>query len=347
MNIARPRQLSVSGLLLILLTGLSQAQTGGDETLAMRQAVELLGTTLEEGLGLNERRGIFSPRAGDIRGRYLPRQGVVLEILTPLQNRGTALDSLDASLGQLGAQLDGLLQQGAIGRPDFEAMRDQMALSMRADEVSAYYRAFLQELASLDISVIERGLASATDTLQSLQAMGHLDVNERERLIQELQSLRSRFATQLQALEGLRQQVRDQAAQSAILPEQSVQETWNQARIGLEQELAQLRIGVMEQMTVLQQAREQAEARREEQAAQALTEFQSRLFTLLCDYAASLRVLPDDEVLNVILTGVGDSLPSGERRDLVFILEKDALQRCQQGRMTAAELQTAATKFQY
>lgn len=347
MNATRPLTLSALVLSLLMATDTAHAQTPVDDTFAMRQAVELLSTTLEEGLGLNERRGIFSPRAGDVRGRYLPRQGVVLEILTPLQNRGGALDTLDSSLSQLSNQLGGLLQQGAVPRPDFEAMRDQLALSMRADEASAFYRSFLQGLASQDVSAIERGLAAASDTLQSLQAIGHLDANERERLTRTLQDLRGQFAQQMQAMETLRQQVREQAAQSGILPDQSVQDAWVQARTSLEQELAALRVEVSGQMAALQLAREQAEALREQQAAQALTEFQSRLFALLCDYSAGLRALPDDEVLNVILSGVGDLLPSGERRDLLFIIEKDTLQHCQQGRMTAAELLAVSTQFQY
>ena len=338
--------LGALGLVLSLSAGKVWSQTD-DQVLAMRQTVDLLSTTLEEGLGLNDRRGIFSPRAGDVRGRYLPTQGVVLEILTPLQNRGGAMDRWDTSLSQLSSQLNGLIQQGAVTRPDFDAMRDQLALTMRTDEVSAYYREILQSLASQDVSIIDRGLAAASEALQSLQAMGHLDADERRELSQSLQDLRSRFASQIQQMETLRQQVREQLSESETLPEQSLQDAWNRARANLGQELADLRVEVAGQMAELQQAREQAEALREQQNAQAAADFQSRLFALLCDYGAGLRALPDTEVLNVILSGLGDALPSGERRDLMYIVEKESLQSCQQGRITAAQLLAISKQFQY
>ena len=346
MNLIRQARFGGIGLMLSLAATSAWSQTE-DQVLAMRPVVELLSTTLEEGLGLNERRGVFSPRAGDVRGRYLPTQGVVLEILTSLQNRGGTMDRLDSSLSQLSSQLNGLIQQGAVTRPDFEAMRDQLALTLRTDEVSAYYREILQSLASQDVSVIERGLAAASETVQSLQAMGHLDADERTQLMQSLQDLRSRFTSQIQQMETLRQQVREQLSESEMLPDQSVRDAWNQARANLEQELAALRVEVAERIAELQLAREQAEVLREQQNAQAVADFQLRLFALLCDYGAGLRALPDGEVLNVILSGLGDVLPSDERRDLMYIVEKESLQSCQQGRITAAQLLAISRQFQY
>jgi len=342
------RRLFALGAVLLTLSANSHAQSGASDIIAMRQAVDLLSTTLEEGLGLNERRGIFSPRAGSVRGRYLPTQGVVLEIVTPVLNRGSAIDRLDSSLNQLATQLNGLLQQGSVPRPDFEAMRDQLALSVRTDEVAAYYRQFLQNLSAQDVSAIDRGLSAASEALQSLQAMGHLDADERARMTESLQQMRTKFAQQMLAMDALRQQVRDQLAESEILPDQSIQQGWESTRASLEQELTALRTAVAQQLTVLQQERENAEAEREQQTQQALAEFQTRLFALLCDYgAAGLRPLPDDEVLNVILVGVGDPLPSGQRRDLMYVVVKELLQSCQQGQITSAQLLAVSSQFQY
>lgn len=340
--------------LLTLLTGVVLApaaigQSGTDAMSGMRQNVELLSTTLEEGLGLNERRGVFSPRAGDVKGRYLQGHGVVLEVLTPLQTReGFSIATFSDSLSQLSTQLDGMLQQGIVSRPDFEVMRDQLALSIRSDSVAAYYRDLMQQLQNLEhIPVIERGLASAASALQSLQSLGQIDPATRDQLAQQLQVQREQLQNQLQEWETLRSQIRAHAEQSDAIPDVNVQQAWTNTRARLDSELAALRASVSEQSARLQEQREQAERVRQQQASEALEEFQSRLFVLLCDYAASLRSVPADESISVVLTGVGDSLENNGRRDVVYQINKEGLQLCLQGQITAAQLREQSVRYQY
>lgn len=334
-----------------VLGSVSQAQTPADPDamLTMRQNVELLSTTLKEGLGLNERRGVFSPRAGDVRGRYLQGQGVVLEVLTPLQTReGFTMDTFSNSLSQLSAQLDGMLQQGAVTRPDFEVMRDQLALSMRSDEVAAYYRELMQQLQSVqDIPAIERALANAASALQSLQSLGQIDPATRERLAQQLEAQREQLHRQMAAWETLRREIREQSQQSDALPDSATQQAWTEARARLDTELAALRANISEHSMQLQQQREQAEQLRLQQAAQALEDFQSRLFVLLCDYAAGLRSMPATESLSVVLSGVGDEMEGGVRRDVIYQVDKDTLKSCQQGQTSAEQLRERSSRYQY
>lgn len=338
-------------LLATAVTPALHAQTGTatDAMMDMRQSVELLSTTLEEGLGLNERRGVFSPRAGDIRGRYLQGQGIVLEVLTPLQTReGFNMDAFSNSLSQLSTQLDGMLQQGSVTRPDFDVMRDQLALSLRTDEVAAYYRELMQQLQGVqDIPAIERALASSASALQSLQSAGQIDPATRERLAQQLQNQRARLQTQIAEWDELRRQIRDQSQLSDALPDAAVQQAWADARSRLNAELSDLRAGISELSAQLQQQREQAERDRQQQAATALEDFQSRLFVLLCDYAAGLRALPAGESLDVVLVGVGDSMASGVRRDVIYQINKAALQSCLQGQTSAAQLREQSVRYQY
>ncbi|MBU2097306.1 MAG: hypothetical protein KKD00_00975 [Gammaproteobacteria bacterium] len=314
-----------------------------------RQRVELLATTLEEGLGLNERRGVFSPRAGDVRGRYLQGQGIVLEVLTPLQTReGFDMDAFSSSLSQLSAQLDDVLQQNVVTRPDFEVMRDQLALSLRSDEVAAYYRELMQQLQSVqDIPAIERALASAASALQSLQASGQIDPVTRERIAQQLQDQREQMQQQLAQWDALRREIRERSQQSEQLPDAGVQQAWEEARARLSSELASLRASIGEQAAQLEAQREQAEQERRQQAANALEEFQSRLFVLLCDYAASARSLQPGESLAIILAGVGDNIEQGLRRDVIYQVNRDNLQSCQQGQITAVQLREQSTRYQY
>lgn len=315
----------------------------------MRDSVELLRRTLEEGLGLNERRGVFSPRAGNIRGRYLAGQGMVLEILTPQQTRAAAPgENFSASLAQLSAQLDNLVQRGNLSRPDFEGIRDQLALSMRSDEVAVFYRDLIQQLSQLqDIPAIERSLSSAAAALRSLQALGQLEPARQQQLLEQLQNQRTQLQQHLLALESLRLQIREQIQQSEALPDAALQQAWAETRAGLTRDLTQLQASIAESAEQLQLQRAQAEGQQQQQAAVALQDFQSRLFQLLCDYAGGLRALPDGEQLNLVLLGVGDEFGEGLRRDLVYRLGKDRLRACQQGQLDGEQLQRSAFFYQY
>lgn len=340
---------AVAALMVVSSVPVALAQNSSDTMAEMRQNVELLSTTLEEGLGLNERRGVFSPRAGDVHGRYLQGQGVVLEVQTPLQTReGFTMDAFSTTLSQLSSQLDGLLQQGALSRPDFETMRDQLAMTMRSDEAAAYYRELIQQLQRVqDIPAIERALANAASTLQSLQALGQIDPATRDRLSQQIQSQREQLQQHMAQWDALRQQIREQLVQADAIPGPEVQQAWAETRVRLETELSALKASISEQADQLQQQHERAEQVRQQQAADALEDFQSRLFMLLCDYAAGLRAMPSGESLNVVLTGVGEPLEAGGRRDIIYLIPRDDLQACLQGQITAQQLRGQAFSYQY
>ncbi len=326
-----------------------QAQNTPDEMQSMRLNLELLATTLEEGLGLNERRGVFSPRAGDIRGRYLQGHGVVLEVTHNWQSRDIpALDSFSQSLGQLSSQLDGLILQGVVQRPDFEAMRDQLALSMRSDQVAVFYRDVMQQIAAMqEIPAIERGLVAAVSSMQTLQSMGQLDDSTRQAISNEIEALREELDRHLQALGTLREQIRQQALVTESIPDQDTQARWLGVREQLSQDLQLIQSRLDQQVELLQQRRILAEQSNREQAERVLVLFQTRLFELLCDYGAGLRGLPAQEYVNIVLVGAGDLMSDNVRRDIVYQIGKDALMACQQGRLTPSELQSAASRYLY
>lgn len=325
------------------------AQNAADDMQLMRQNIDLLSATLQEGLGLNERRGVFSPRAGDIRGRYLQGLGVMFEINSNWQRRdGPVMDAFGDSFGQLSSQLDGLLLQGVQQRPDFEAMRDQLALSMRSDEVAVFYREMMRQISAMqEIPAIERGLAAAASSVQTLQSMGHLDDSARLSFANDIQSIRAELDQQLQTMSELREQIRVQALSSEVPPDQATQLQWLTLRESMSRDLQTLQSRISEQLGQLQQRRELAEQAGLEQAQQALEIFQGRMFELLCDFSAGLRGLPDQESIIIVLAGAGEIMADSNRRDIVYQLDKEALSACQQGRSTPQQLLIAATRYQY
>lgn len=349
MNLNAGKFFLFMGICISIFSAPATAQNNSDDMLLMRQSVELLGTTLEEGLGLNERRGVFSPRAGDIRGRYLQGHGVVLEVTRNWQTSGLPdIGSFSESFGQLSSQLDGLISQGVLQRPDFEAMRDQLALSMRSDEVAVFYRDVMQQISAMqEIPAIERGLAAAVSSMQTLQSMGQLDEGTRQAIADEIQRLRAELDKQLITLGELREQIRQQALTTETLPDQDTQRRWLEVREKLSEDLQTLQFRLTEQATLLNQRRQLAEQMAREQAEQALSSFQARLFELLCDYGAGMRNLPAEESINIVLIGAGDNQADNLRRDIVFQLDRDSLMACQQGRLTAQALQSAAKRYQY
>ena len=258
------------------------------------------------------------------------------------------MDSFGGSLEQLSSQLDGLILQGVVQRPDFEAMRDQLALSMRADEVAVFYREMMQQISSIqEIPAIERGLALAASSVQTLQSTVQIDDSTRIAISNEVQSIRLELDQQLQALSDLREQIRQQAVSSETLPDQTTQERWLTLREELSLSLQALQARMNEQSALLQNERENAEQLSREQAQRALEIFQGRLFELLCDYSAGLRGLPTDESVNVVLLGAGDAMADASRRDIVFSIDRESLLSCQQGRSTPQQLQVSAMRYQY
>lgn len=95
------------------------------------------------------------------------------------------------------------------------------------------------------------------------------------------------------------------------------------------------------------QARARSEALRARHQAewqQQVTAFEQRLFDLLCDYGASLRLLPDDQYLTLVLSGLGGEDPA-RREDRLHVLSRESLLQCQRGEIDAAGLQQLALSY--
>lgn len=316
----------------------------------MRRSIYVFSGVLSESLGFNERRGVFSPRAGDVQGHYLAGQGIVLEIFTPLQGyRGaTSMQSLNSALDELSSQLGSLISSGVVSRPDFDALRDSMAMSLQSDEIADFYRAQMQQLSMLlDMPSIEQALASAAASAHNLTNLGEMDPESMERISQQMQSLRAQLAQRLSEVEALRQEIRERALQNDALPGEDIQARWGQTRAQLEAELAALREQVAEQARELQQRNEALEAERLAQWQQNVAMLEDRVFVLLCDYAAGLRNLPADQHLTLMMTGLGEQTVEGRRPDRVHVFRKSDLQACQRGELDADDMRSRAVSYDF
>lgn len=316
----------------------------------MRRSIDVFSGVMRESLGFNERRGVFSPRAGDVQGHYLAGQGIVLEMIAPLQGfRSTAsMQSLNSALEELSSQLGSLMSSGVVSRPDFEVMRDNMAMSLRSDEIAAFYREQMQQLSALfDMPAIEQALASAAASAHNLRNLGEMDPASMEQMNQQLQDLRAQLAQRLGEIEALRQEIRDRAMQTDALPSAEIQASWQQAQEQLEVQVAALRERVAEQAQVLRQRNENLEAERLAQWQQQVAGLEGRVFVVLCDYASGLRALPDDEHLTLRMTGLSSQAGEDRRPDRVHVFDKSDLLACQRGELDPEDLRSRAVSYDF
>ena len=321
-----------------------------EELEELRRSIDVFNGVLRESLGFNERRGVFSPRTGDVQGHYLARQGIVLEMITPLlgYRSSTSMQSLNSALEDLSSQLGSLITGGVISRPDLEEMRDAMALSLRSDEIATFYRDQMQQLSTLlDIPAVEQALASAVASANNLRNLGELDPEGMERLNQQLQDFRVQLSQRLAQADALRREIRERALQTDALPSEAIQLSWQQARDQLQAQVAALRGQIAEQTQALRERNEALEAERLAAWQQDVTALEERIFVVVCDYAAGLRVLPDGERLTLMLTGLGAYVGDGRRPDRIHVFNKADLLACQRGDITFDEMRTRALSYDF
>lgn len=334
----------------------AQAQSQPDQASLddLQHSAEVFSATLSESLGLNQRPGIFSPRNGHINGRYLARQGMVFEIFMPNGVRGNVMgidmEQLDQSLSALSEQLGTMMERGLVYRPDPEAIREAMALSLRSGEVAAFYREKLQEVSSLADSVnVERALANASSTLQRLQSEGMLDSDALRSARERLDELQQEAFAELQSLRELQQEIRRQGLDAVDLPDSGQVADWESSFADMRSALADVESRAREQLSALQVQQQQLREQNRQARQQALATFESRLFDTVCNYAAAMRNLPDQEYVTLILADSGnvtndDAAPS---RDRVHVLTQSAITQCRQGQMDGAQLAASADTYNY
>lgn len=316
----------------------------------MRRSIDVFSGVMRESLGFNERRGVFSPRAGDVQGRYLAGQGIVLELITPLQGfrSTTSMQSLNSALEELSSQLGTLMTSGVVSRPDFEAMRDNMAMSLHSDDIAAFYRDQMQQLSALfDMPAIEQALASAAASAHNLRNMAEMDPASLEQMNQQLQELRAQLAQRLGETEALRREIRERAMQTDALPSAEIQASWQQAREQLEVQIAALREQIAAQAQALRQRNEALEAERLAQWQQNVAGLEEQVFRVLCDYASGLRALPDDEHLTLMMTGLGGQADAGRQPDRVHVFNKSDLLACQRGDLDPEDMRSRAVSYDF
>lgn len=316
----------------------------------MRRSIELVSGVLREGLDLNTRAGIFSPLNGSVRGSYYMQQGVVLEIVSPLSNSRTAFSwqSFEGSLQQLSGQISSLVSVPRVPAPELEAMRESIALSLDANAVQEAYVALLERVRGLNFSAeIEQALAQVSASARSLHALGEIDDARLNALMEEVSTWRRVAGERINALRALQGELSGAQLGAALDSATSTAtQTYEETLAQILAALAPLREQATARAEQLAALAEQAQRERELQWQQELADFEVRLFALLCDYGAALRVLPDGERLTLVLKGVGGE-SAARREDRIHVLSKAQLQGCLQDELDAEQLRGGAVTYSF
>ncbi len=337
----------------LALCGMGAATYGSAQELEldeMQRNIEIFSGVLREGLGLNSRAGIFSPLNGSVRGSYFLEQGIVLEIVSPLASSRSAFNwqTLEGSLQQLSGQISSFVnsQTARVNPPDLEAMRESMALSLRAETARGAYTQLLEQLRSVDFSAeIESALASASESARSLHQMGKIDDARLNALMAEVSEQRARVNERIAALQSLRAEV-NAAASEADPSDASSAEQFQALLDQIVAAAAPVREAATSRAQELQAMAEQAKRERELQWQGELETFEVNLFALVCNYAAGLRTLPEGEHLTLVLKGLGEESES-RREDRIHVLSKADMQRCLQGEQASLALRESARTYSF
>lgn len=339
---------SIGALIVSLcaVIGVSSAHAQDADLEEMQRSIEMFSGVLREGLDLNARAGIFSPFNGSVQGDYYMRQGVVLEIVSPLASSRSAFSwqSFESKLQQLSGQISNLVNTPRVSPPDFEAMRQTMALSLRSSGAQDAYNNFMATIRNTDFTKeTEEALARASESARSLHELGKIDDARLNAIMVRVNELRNEANARVSAMTQLREEA-ESTQQPADINTlfQSFEQRWAETVAAMQP----LRDAALEQAAQLSAQVEQAQQEREQQWQQELQSFEQKLFVLVCDYGAALRALPSDEHLTLVLKGLGAE-NENRREDRIHVLDKTQLQGCLQGDQEPSALQNSALTYSF
>ena len=330
-------------LCLLANTG-SQAQ---DINLADLQGnIEIFTGVLEDALELNQNAGLFGMSLGGLSATYLYRQGVMIEVRSPLANQRSRLRL---------ASLNSAMQSMQTGTNPFERMvrRASPPLVLPSERTNenadSFYELMMERITKIDYSLaVSNFIQQASDSARSLRALGNIDEPAYEELRAELDIMRERLQENIGQLsqfeEELRRESENLGTSESVITESEVSLRLDDLVARLEP----LREQAMSKAEQLKRQTELAEQRYVERWHEDVSEFEESLYIAMCNYGATLRELPNDESISIILKGLGeDDVNSNRQPDQVHVLSKIDVQECQNGAIDVAELRERSTQYSY
>ncbi|EKE87509.1 hypothetical protein [Idiomarina xiamenensis] len=203
-------------------------------------------------------------------------------------------------------------------------------------------------------SMIGEAMASAQTAIEGMRRSGLFDArmsDEQRQLREQIRELSDDARDLSWELREVSRQQRDLAFELRRASEQD--KAARQAELDelqqQQQQLDQQLQANAEQIKALEQKNRQQTAelvkQHQQQQQQLLGSFEQTMGQVLCDYGVTLRSLPDDEQISVIVDGLRQP-DSGDNYERVYIVSKSQLMNCQ-GRSDASDLFKQAQAYNF
>ena len=318
----------------------------------MQRNIDIFSGVLQDTLDFAEAKGLFGMSLGGIESTYLLGQGVLLEVRTPLANNRNRLN-----LASLNSAMQSLQGRGnpfeSIARSQSSAVQSSssqdsplMALRNHSVETSSFYAEMMEKIANVDYSLaVNNALQQAYESARSLRSLDSVDESDYEKLRVDIDALRTDMRNKMQRLREVESQIRDTTDKA--LTNENIEE---QMRAKLDEVMAQiepLREQAIAKAAELKLRSEQAEQVFSAQWQQDVVQFEDKLYQAMCDYGTTLRELPFDERVTVILTGLGELDESQRRTDKIHVFDKVDLHECQSGDISVVTLRERSKQYSY
>lgn len=323
----------------------------------LQRNIDIFSGVLEDALDFEEAKGLFGLSLGGIESTYLLGQGVVLEVRTPLANSRNRLSlaSLNSAMQTLqvrGNPFESIALSRSQPRTSSQAQSSStqaspvMALQSESAESTSFYTQMMERVANVDYSLaINNAIQQATESARSLRSLGSVDDSDYEELRADIEGLRAEMGEKMQGLRELEAQIREST--TATIADSNIEE---EIRLKLDTVMAQiepLREQAVAKAAELRLRSELAEQAYTAQWQQDVVVFEDKLYQAMCDYGSTLRELPRDERVSIILTGLGEQGEDQRRTDKIHVFNKADLQECQADDISVATLRERSDHYSY
>jgi hypothetical protein len=255
-----------------------------------------------------------------------------------LQVRGNPFEAL--ALSQSRAQSLSSSSSSSAPASPVMALRNQSA-----DSTSAYNQ-MMERVANVDYSLaVNNAIQQATESARSLRSLGSIDEGDYAELRAEIEGLRAEMGEKMQDLREIEAQITESTSQA--ITQSNIEE---ELRLKLNTVMAQiepLREQAVAKAAQLRRRSEQAEQAYTQQWQQDVVMFEDKLYQAMCDYGSTLRELPRDERVSIILTGLGVQGADQRRTDKIHVFNKADLQACQSDDISVATLRERSNQYSY
>jgi len=221
-----------------------------------------------------------------------------------------------------------------------------MALRSESADSSSFYSEMMDRVANVDYSlIVNNAIAQANESARSLRSLGSVDESDYALLRSDIEALRADLGQKMQGLREVEAQIRESTTQA--IAESQIDEEIRSKLDAVVAQIEPLREQAVAKAAELKLRSEQAEQAYSLQWQKDVVAFEDKLYRAMCDYGSTLRELPLDERVSIILTGLGEQGEEQRRTDKIHVFSKVDLLECQTGDISIATLRERSDQYSY